>query len=53
MTAILMAVVVLLSLTGIYAIFSFIAWQRTREMGIRVALGGSLAMSPSRCFAPQ
>jgi putative ABC transport system permease protein len=40
MTAILMAVVVLLSLTGIYAIFSFIAWQRTREMGIRVALGG-------------
>ncbi len=40
MTAILMAVVVLLSLTGIYALFSFIASQRTREMGIRVALGG-------------
>jgi predicted permease len=40
MTAIFMAVVVLLSLTGIYALFSFIASQRTREMGIRVALGG-------------
>jgi len=40
MTAMLMAVVLLLSLTGIYAIFSFIASQRTREVGIRVALGG-------------
>jgi putative ABC transport system permease protein len=40
LTAVLMAVVVLLSLTGIYALFSFIASQRTREMGIRVALGG-------------
>jgi hypothetical protein len=40
MTAVLMTVVVLLSLTCIYALFSFIASRRTREMGIRVGLGG-------------
>ena len=36
----LAAVVALLSLTGIYVVFSFAASQRTREVGIRVALGG-------------
>ncbi len=33
-------VVVMLSLTGIYTVLSFIASQGAREVGIRVALGG-------------
>lgn len=39
-TVAITSVVSLLSLTGIYAVVSFTASQRVREVGIRVALGG-------------
>jgi ABC-type antimicrobial peptide transport system permease subunit len=51
MTMIVSAMVLVLSLFAIYAVMSFAVSRRTREIGVRVALGGTPRHIVSAVFA--
>ena len=49
-TGVMSSVALLLSLAGLYAVMSFTVARRTREIGVRVALGGSRARIVTAIF---
>jgi ABC-type antimicrobial peptide transport system permease subunit len=49
-TGVMSSVALLLSLAGLYAVMSFTVAKRTREIGVRVALGGSRARIVTAIF---